>query len=84
MVSIAVVAYPPVPVAVSATPLAWSLNAVVAVVGLALLRLQVLRFNVLGSALDLLFGLGFGICAVTSLLVGVVVSRIGSYCRYDG
>ena len=65
-ISVAIACQPVLVVAISAPQVAFALGAVSSVVALALVQVEVLRFRALGRPLDLLVGVGFGMCAIAN------------------
>jgi signal transduction histidine kinase len=77
-ISLAILLVPGIPLAVPNPLLAVAVSTISGAVGLALLHLGALRFNVLGCALDLFVGLAFGTLALTNLVARALALSIGT------
>jgi signal transduction histidine kinase len=73
-ISLVLVLVPGIPIAGRSPGLAVLVATINGAVGLWLLQLRVLRFSVLGFALDLFVGLAFGALALANLLVRMLVA----------
>ena len=76
VVSATVACQPTLRVAISAPAVALALSAVSSVAALVLVQLAMLRFRALGRPLDLLVGVGFGICAVANSCAAALMPAI--------
>jgi signal transduction histidine kinase len=75
-ISVTIACQPVLVVAISAPQVAFAMGAVSSVVALALVQVEVLRFRALGRPLDLLVGVGFGMCAIANACMAALAPAI--------